>query len=356
MKDIHGGNIWEAADNAATLPEEFIDFSASINPLASRKVVAAIKGGIRQIPAYPDPTSKALRRNLAAFHGLTPDSILPGNGSTEFIHLLPQIFKPSKALIVAPAFSEYAAGLCKTGCKTSYLTLRQDEGFSINLARLDARLKNGFDILYLANPSNPTGALTPRDAVLEAANICRKAGALFVVDEAFVDFCEPESVKAEAAAARHIIVLRSMTKFWAMAGLRSGYVVTNAGFIKKIATHLPPWTVNTLASLATEAGLTDIRHRQHTLAWLKREGPFLYNGLNAIAGLKPVPSSANYFMVEITAASHTASSLKAALYNDGILIRDLSAMTGLNKRFFRVAVKTRKENMTLIAALKKAFA
>lgn len=354
MKDVHGGNIWEAAD-AATMPEKIIDFSASINPLVSARVVAAIRGGIRQVSAYPDPASKALRHGLAAFHGLTADSVLPGNGSTEFIHLLPQIFKPAKALIVAPAFSEYACALDKTRCRTSYLTLRHDEAYTLNLARLDAKLKEGFDIFYLANPANPTGLLTPRDVIIEAGRICSRRGALFVVDEAFMDFCEAESIKREAVNARHIIVLRSMTKFWAMAGLRSGYIISNSRIVKKIAAHLPPWTINTLASVATQAGLTDDRHRARTLAWLKREGPFLYNGIDAVPGIKPLPSSVNYFTVRITAAPHTASGLKRRLYNDGILIRDLSAMRGLGKKFFRVAVKTRQENKTLLAALKKAF-
>lgn len=355
MKETHGGNIWEAAELTATLPEKIIDFSASINPIVSQKVVSAIKGGIRLITAYPDPSSKALRAALAAFHGLTPDTLAPGNGSTEFIHLLPQVFKPAKALIVAPAFSEYAHSLEKTGCKISYLTLRQSEGYKLDLARLAAELKKGFDALYLANPANPTGVLTPKETVRQAARLCSMHGALFVVDEAFMDFCEDESIKHEAVATGNIIALRSMTKFWAMAGLRSGYIISNADLIKKISSRLPPWTVNTLASLATQAGLTDNLHRKQTLAWLKRERAFLYDGIGAISGLRPMPTSVNYFTIKITAASHTASSLRRRLFSDGILIRDLSAMRGLNKKFFRVAVKSRKDNKLLLAALNSAL-
>ncbi|MBI5885768.1 MAG: threonine-phosphate decarboxylase [Deltaproteobacteria bacterium] len=357
MKETHGGNIWEAAAQTATPPEKILDFSASINPLTSAKVLSAIKDGIRHIHAYPDPASKALRATLAAFHGIDADQTLAGNGSTEFIHLLPQVFKPTRALIIAPAFSEYAIGLEKTGCAPAYLTLREDEGFTLNLPRLDAALKKGpkTDIVYLANPANPTGVLTAKDAVYEAIRICKRRNALMVVDEAFMDFIESESVKHEAIRSRHVIVLRSMTKFWAMAGLRAGYIVCNKTLVKKVAAHLPPWSINTLASLAARAALTDDGHRAATFAWLGREQRFLHAGLAGIQGLAPLPSSANFFMVRITAPPATASSLRRALYKDGLLIRDLSAMAGAGKKFFRVAVRTSDENKALLAALRKAF-
>jgi len=357
VKETHGGNIWEAAQQSATLPEKILDFSASINPLVSPKVLSAVKDGIRHIHAYPDPASTALRAALAAFHGIDANETLAGNGSTEFIHLLPQVFKPAGALIVAPAFSEYAIGLEKTGCAPAYLTLRADEGYALNLSRLDAGLKKRpkIDIVYLANPANPTGVLTPKETVCEAGRICKRRHALMVVDEAFMDFTEDESMKHEAIKSRHVIVLRSMTKFWAMAGLRAGYIVCNRALVKKIAAHLLPWSVNTIASQAAQAALTDDGHRARTLAWLRQEGRFLYAGLAAIPGLAPMPSSANFFMVKTTAPSRTASSLRRELYENGILIRDLSAMRGAGRRFFRVAVRTRDENKTLLAALRKAL-
>lgn len=356
MKETHGGNIWEAALQSATRPENILDFSASINPLTSAKLLSAIKNGIRHIHAYPDPASKALRAALAAFHGIDAGQTLAGNGSTEFIHLLPQVFKPTRALIIAPAFSEYAIGLEKTGCAPACLTLRADEAYALNLSRLDAALKKGpkIDIVYLANPANPTGVLMPKDTIAEACRICKRRGALMVVDEAFMDFTEDASVKHEAIRSRHIIVLRSMTKFWAMAGLRAGYIIGNKALVKKVAAHLPPWSINTLASLAARAALTDDGHRAATLAWLRQEQRFLYAGLAGIPGLAPLPSSANFFMVRITAPSTAASSLRRTLYKDGILIRDLSAMRGAGKKFFRVAVRTRTENKALLAALRKA--
>lgn len=351
-KDIHGGNIWEAAIEAAVLPEKIIDFSASINPLSSVKVYAAIKSGLRHIPAYPDPKARALRAVLASYHGIDPAETYPGNGSTEFIHLLPRVFKPGRALIVEPAFSEYRAGLDKVGCKAAGLILRADAGFTLDLARLDSRLKDGFDIVYIANPANPTGVLTPKDVLLEAARICKKRRAQLIVDEAFMDFCEQASIKREAVRNKRVMVLRSMTKFWSMAGMRLGYIVGHRDVIKRVATEMPPWSVNTLASCAAAAGLTDAAFSVKTMRWLERERKFLFTGLGAISGLKPFASSVNFLLVKITDPAHTAPALRAALNEAGMLIRDLSAFRGLGKRYFRVAVKTRAENAALLAALR----
>ncbi len=355
MKDIHGGNIWKASREAGIRYEDIIDFSASINPLGlSPRAATAIKKSLRLISPYPDPASSSTVEALSVYHGVSADEILPGNGSTEFIHLLPALLKPASALIVEPAFSEYRKALRDNGCRGDSFILKEENGFSIDARRLKRRLSKGYDLVYIANPANPTGAATGKEVILDIALSCERLGSTFIVDEAFVDFCEERSIKKEAVSLNNVVVLRSMTKFFSMAGLRLGYVIANAATIKKLAKRVPPWSVNTLAGAAVES-VRDGRYIRKVHRWLNMEKDFIFRGLGRIKGLMVFESSANFLMVKITDRSLTATELKSILFEKGILIRDLSAFRGLGPRYFRVAIKKRRENEMLIRALKGVF-
>jgi len=355
MKDIHGGNIWKASREAGTRYEDIIDFSASINPLGlSPRAASAIKKSLKLISPYPDPASSSIVEALSDYHGIYADEILPGNGSTEFIHLLPALLRPASALIVEPAFSEYRRALRDNGCRVDSFIIKEKNGFSIDTRRLKRRLSKGYDIVYIANPANPTGAVTGNDVILDVARSCEKAGSILIVDEAFIDFCEELSVKKEAVSFKNVVVLRSMTKFFSMAGLRLGYVIANRDTIKRLAKRVPPWSVNTLAGAAVES-ISDARYIKKVHAWLEREKDFVLKGLGPIKGLMAFDSGANFLMVKITHGSMTAPELKSILVEKGILIRDLSAFRGLGPQYFRIAIKKRRENEILITALKGVF-
>lgn len=355
MKDIHGGNIWEASKEASVRPGELLDFSASINPLGLPAGAAtAIKDAVRLVPPYPEPYAETFRESLSGFHSIPPDEILPANGSTQLIHMIPNVLRPASALIVEPAFSEYRSSLAPSGCGAEGFMLKEADGFALDLKKLARRLAKGADVLYIANPANPTGALIKKDALIEVAGMCASAGATLVVDEAFADFTEDESIKQEAGRLKNVIVLRSMTKFFAMAGLRLGFMVSNRRLVKRFSNLMPPWSVNTLASVAAVAALKDAAYQKAAARWIRTERPFLFNGLGEIPGLAPFPSAANFFMVRITRPSVTAASLKAALLKEGILVRDLSTFRCLGPQYFRVAVRKRKENAALIEALRGA--
>lgn len=355
MKDIHGGNIWKASREAGICPEDIMDFSASINPLGlSPRGTAAIKKSLRSISPYPDPSTDAIAEALAGYHGISSDEILPGNGSTEFIHLLPALLKPAAALIVEPAFSEYRKALRDNGCRVDSFILKEEIGFSIDTGRLKRRLSIGYDLLYIANPANPTGAVTGKEVIIDLARSCARLGATLIVDEAFVDFCEDLSIKKEAVSIKNVVVLRSMTKFFSMAGLRLGYVIAHRDTVRKFAKRVPPWSVNTLAGAAVES-VRDGRYIRRVHRWLDREKGFVLRGLGSIKGVRVFDSAANFIMVKITDKSLDTIKLKSILFEKGILIRDLSAFRGLGPQYFRIAIKKRRENEILIRALKRVF-
>lgn len=358
MNDIHGGNIWEASRKTGLSAQELIDFSSSINPAGlPPKSASAVKNALRYASIYPDPGALELKDALASYHAISPLEILPGNGSTEFIYLIPRIFKPERALIVEPAFSEYRRSLKVAGCRIESFILKDKDGFSLpdTETLMKAVKKKDADIVYIGNPSNPVGALAQKNALIELALYCRRRGTVLVVDEAFADFAESESLKNEVRRLSNLVVLRSMTKFFSMAGLRLGYLVASGQVIKRFSELIPPWSVNTLASAAGIEALKDTAYMDKTYRWFKKEKGFLFRALSGIEGLKVYPTSANFFMIRISRRSVSAVSLKERLLKKGILIRELSGFRGLGPRYFRVAVKRRSENELLVKALSDAL-
>jgi threonine-phosphate decarboxylase len=352
----HGGDIWRLAKELGRRPAEIIDFSASINPFGlSPRAEAAIKDSVGLLGHYPEPGAEAIRRELASYHNLPEKNIIVGNGSTEFIYLIPQVFRPKKALIVEPAFSEYRSALEVSGCKVDSFISKENDGFYPGLARLFAELERGYEILFLANPANPTAVLLDRDTVLDIAGRCRGYGTILVVDEAFIDFVEEGSVKEEATFRDNLIVLRSMTKFFSMTGLRLGYAVAHKEIVGSFAHFSPPWSVNTLAIIGGVESLRDRDYIQRSKKWLRTERSFVQEGLEDIPYLKTYPSEANYVLVRLLLDGIKARDIQGYLLKEGIFIRDCSSFAGLGESFFRIAIRERVENKTLLDKLERFF-
>ena len=347
----HGGTIFALARALGIAPEELSDFSASINPLGPAPGVReALSASFDRIVHYPDREAAELRSALADFHGVEATGIVVANGSTELIYLLPRIVQGRRGLIVAPAFSEYARSLERAGWETGYLTLRPEDGFAFSLEALEARLAEGVDLLFLCNPANPTGALLPLTVIEKIHTLCRNAGTFLVIDEAFMDFCEEESAKRVICAGEGGVILRSMTKFYAIPGLRLGYAMGPAKVIERCSALLEPWSVNTTAQVAGVASLADPEYHALTIRYCAEQRSFLTHGLSSLPGLKPYPSVANYLLVEMRNGL-SAAELRDELVKKRILIRDCSNFVGLDGRFFRVAVHGQDDNCRLLAAL-----
>lgn len=350
----HGGNTFAIASALGVPPEEILDFSASINPLGPapgvREAVAAAFD--RQVH-YPDSDCTELRHALARHHGVAPANICVANGSTELIYLLPRLVAGKRALVVAPPFSEYARALARDGWGVDFFPLASGAGFDITIWRLGETLRNGYDLVIIANPGNPTGRLYPRAEVAELGRLCRAAGCFLAVDEAFMDFCEEGTVKRLAADDDGILVLRSMTKFYALPGLRLGYAIGASSVIARLSGLREPWSVNTLAQAAGIASLAAVGYAAATLEFVASERAYLAAGLASIPGLRPFPSAANYILVEICRGP-SAADIVGQLLARRLIVRHCGNFAGLSDGFFRVAVRSRQENDRLLAALAQA--
>ncbi|PJA49751.1 MAG: threonine-phosphate decarboxylase [Syntrophobacterales bacterium CG_4_8_14_3_um_filter_49_14] len=353
MKNEHGGNISEVSRRCGIDEDRIIDFSANINPLGYPPAVReTIVKEVNSVLNYPDDDSFDLISGLSEYHGIGRDNILVGNGSTEFIYWIPIVFKPRKALIVTPAFSEYEMGLRIAGSEISYFQAESD--FSVSIDCLCSRMREKFDIFYLCNPANPTGVLTPKDELCRVIAYAQEANILAVIDEAFIDFMEDESLKKEIFRFPNLIVLRSMTKFFGIPGLRIGYVMAGASCIAKIKENKPPWTVSSLGQRAAAKALFDGDYIKNTRKYVTTEREFLRNALDEILGLKTYESAANFILVHIAnRIGLNSTEIRDRLAKEGILVRDCSTFHGLGNRYLRIAVKRREQNIIIIEKMKE---
>ena len=334
-------------------PDEFIDFSASINPLgpptAARK---AFRKSYEEIARYPDPDGIELKQVLAKWHGLEPDELLLGNGSTQLIYLFCAALRPRKALIVAPAFSEYRNALKLAGAAARDFALAAENNFAFCAEKFLTQWTTDHDVAVLANPNSAAGKLIPREAIEKIAQAAHRTKSFLMIDEAFIDFVEEASVKHLVKNNPYLIVLRSLTKYYALPGIRCGYLLAHARTVKQLAVYQDPWSVNTPAQKVALACLADAGFRRMTDRWLRREKRFLSDALNRLKGFRPYPSAANFLLVKIEAGGANALELRSFLLTRKILIRPCDSFFGLGPEYFRVAVLQRANNQRLLDALK----
>ena len=208
-----------------------------------------------EILRYPDPYGDKLKEALAERHGLSPAEVLIGNGSTQLIYLLCAALRPRNALIVGPAFSEYANALTLIGAKVASFNLSPDNGFQFSTKRLSAAWDKDCDIVFLATPNSVTGQMIPKVEIEKVAHIALARKTIVVIDEAFVDFVETESIKALVRRNPYLIVLRSLTKYYALPGLRLGYLLGETGRVAELA-RLSRTLVHQWPSIECGAGVS----------------------------------------------------------------------------------------------------
>ncbi len=351
----HGGGVAQAARELGRSVSEILDFSASINPLGIPPAVRqAAMQALDEAVHYPEIDGASLARAAARKHGLDPAHILPGNGSTELLYLFPRVLRPRRALLVVPAFSEYQRSLGQVGTRIDIFALEARERFRLDPMRLLNALHPDTDLVLLANPANPTGAVvSPADIELIARAIREQA--LLAVDEAFIDFCPEHSVIRRVAGHDNIYVFRSLTKFFAMPGLRAGYLAGPRAGIARLAGAMLPWPLSTPSLAAALACFEEDEFCAQTLRQVPELRAGLASGLEAL-GMEVFAGAANYLLAHLGPEMPSAARLAAALRCRGLLLRVCNDFEALDERFLRVAVRTAEQNRILIEALAEVLA
>ncbi len=348
----HGGDLTLAQTNFGR--SQLLDFSANMNPLGPPPAAwQALLDHLAGIIHYPDPYARALKTALADYLGVDPANLALGNGSIELIYLLPRVFPFATATLPAPGFSEYeyAIRLTQSHCRYLYL---QPPDYTWDLPALREEVSQG-GLIFLCNPNNPTGTLLSRPDLETLLEVLPQS-ALLVMDEAFMDFVDRSqdlTLVPQAIKDPRLLVLGSLTKFFALPGLRLGYLAGTPERISRLAAFLPPWNINSLAQAAGVAALGDKGFIQQSREYIIKAREKLFASLHAIPGLQPLKPTANFIFCRLAPELPNAPQVVELMGRQGFLLRDCSNYRGLDDRCLRLAVRRLKDNLALVAAFQE---
>ena len=357
MPEIHGGNVEAMAQRLCCSPGQLLDASASLvpfsSPLSAR--VAAWRVGFQ---SYPDRHLRALRQCIAALHGVPPRSILPGNGAAElFTWAARDAAEMGCSLLPQPGFADYARALDCWGGRRQ--PLRLPAGWTaLPEPAFPSVAVTKADVLWVTNPHNPTGQLWSREALEPLV----QRFALVICDEAFLPLVphgEEQSLIPFVSRYPNLVVIRSLTKLYGIAGLRLGYAVAQPKRLRRWAQWRDPWPVNAVASAV---GLALLRSPERHRAWVRRvqhwtaqEGAWLQQRLAALPGIIPMSSAANYLLIrgEREGQPWSLQPLREALeVRHRILLRDCRSFEGLDSSWLRIGYQSRRGNRRIIRAMR----
>lgn len=341
----HGGDVYTH--------KNVIDFSANINMMGTPKgVIEAASQALQFSGSYPDTQCRELRDAIGKTEGLPVEYVICGNGAAELIFSVVLATRPKNALLLAPSFYEYQQALeIFEECNISYEMLSESNDFELKESVLD-KINNDLDIIFLCNPNNPTGKLIENEILVKVLRKCIENHVLLVLDECFLDMVEDyekHTMISYIKETENLFILKAFTKMYAMAGIRLGYgLCSNKTLLKRMKAVTQPWSVSVVAQYAGVAALKSKPLVKEFLKILEIERDYLINELTDL-NIKHYGYSANYIFFK----SHIN------LYDDclenGILIRDCSNYIGLEKGYYRIAIKGHADNVKLVEVLRKCI-
>jgi len=347
----HGGDVRALARDLGCEVSDLLDFSANLNPLGPPECLRqVVSRHLSEVVHYPDPHCTALRETIAQVMSVAFGRVVCGNGSTELLFAVPAVLGVKRAIIPVPSYSDYATAALRAGLEVKQIFYPVESG--VDWQKIEAEL-HGDELLILGQPGNPVGNLFHVDDLHNVAQ--RHPETIFLIDEAFADFVDGYASVAQLMLP-NVLVLRSMTKFYAMPGIRLGYLIAEESIAQRLLDYLPPWSVGSLAQAVGVAVLKDAEYAVRTRQAIAASRDILQKQLEAFGLFRVFPSAANYMLVRIEQKGLDAQMLADALLKDHhIPIRVCANYAGLDARYFRVAVRTDEENARLVEALRKVW-
>jgi threonine-phosphate decarboxylase len=358
MTAVHGGDVAGIARAFSRDPATLVDFSASINPLGPPPAVAALLRAVADRPAalsaYPDPHARELTAALAARHALADENIMIANGNAALLDASVRALAPRRCIVPVPAFSEYARALTAAGAEMIPSPLPAESEFAIVPERLIALAgAAAADLCIVSNPHNPSGRGEIAALIARLAGDLARLGCATIVDEAFADYVPELSVLAPPhALGEQTIVLRSLTKFFAIPAMRIGYGVASATLAGRIRSMLPSWPAGMLDQGAALAALADVPYASETIRANTAARAAFAHSLQAL-GARVFPPAANFIFCDLGSLTHDVTRLRDTLIRErGLVIRTFADEPALEGgAYVRVAVRTPPENARLVEAL-----
>ncbi len=343
---IHGGrNPSQSTDS------QIIDFSSNVSPIGTPfSVKKILKKNIDNIKNYPDFSSSTVILSLKKYTQLEKSNLLVGNGAIEILYnfCLAFLSKKTKVLIPIPTFQEYETAAKLNECTISYFkTMNLSENLDIFISKIP---KNG--CVFICNPNNPTGNLLLKNQLLQIIKKAKKLSTLVFVDECFIEMVPEsnESIISYVKKYDNLFILRSLTKSFALPGIRIGYAASSKKIINILQKIKIPWSVNSLAQDAANSALKDKSHLTKSNLVIKKELNYLINKIGKLNGFDCNNSCTTFILIKIKKDS---TKLQKKLLEQKILVRDCKNFRGLDNHHIRIAVKSHKDNLKLVKALEK---
>ena len=341
---MHGGDVYKNRIK--------YDFSVNINPQGvPESVRKAYLKSVDIIEQYPEINSDELKTALGGFFALDNKNIAVGNGASELIMAAFQALRPERLIITAPDFYGYLRAARAVGCEEIQINIINEDGSLRDWGEILRELAEQAakkSLVMLTNPNNPTGLLYDREFLSDLFQACLDKGAILGVDESFLPFTDMGirgSLK-DRVDEGSLLIFTSFTKLFAMPSIRLGALLSSGELIEKAESHLPEWNISGAANAAGLAALKESAYIASTPGMIKKERDFLSGELERL-GIRVYPSAANYILI------YSDLPLYEELLKRGILIRDCSDYRGLKRGYYRLAVRTRKENEIIIEAIKE---
>lgn len=361
----HGGDVYT---EGLLKGKKLIDFSSNINPLGvPESFKNHINEALETVEIYPDVQYRNLKNYITKYiefsknyfenksyndlkkQKISEENIVLGNGAAEIIDLVVSCFK--SICLIVPSFGEYEKSALKWACNIKYSLL--DENMTYDYEDIYSKIKET-DALVIANPNNPNGCVIDKDKFKEIMDYCEKNNKKIIIDEAFSEFTGKRgfSCLREAEKYNCLFIIKALTKFYAMPGIRFGYGITlDKELIEKIKEKQNPWNVNCFAEVAAKYSLSDKEYIENSLKWIETEREFLVSELKKISFIEKVYRTyGNFVLCKLKGLD--CDNLYDLCLKQGIVIRKCDNFKGLNKSYTRFAIKDRGCNEIFINTLK----
>ena len=345
---VHGGNIFATARALGCEAKDLIDMSSNLTPLEMvpglREVLAQ---RLEEISFLPETESETLRRLFAHKFGLQEEEVLVGNGTTEFIFALPHLFAGRRAIIVNPTYSDYRLACSWAKVPVVDFRLPPEQDFHLDLDRLACEFQGG-ELVFICNPNNPTGSLTPSGELYEF--VLRHPATSFLVDESYLPFTREKSLLRYDLPA-NLFALFSSSKIYGIPGLRLGFLVARAANLQAVSQQRKPWGVNRMAQIAGEYLLEHADpYVEVVRQFIERERFLFADLLRKINNIRVIPGAANFILCYLQ-GKILAEELREKMLDQRIMIRNCASFEGLDEHYFRLSLKSREANICCLKAL-----
>lgn len=337
----HGGDIYR---NQIRL-----DFSVNTNPLGMPDSVReALHQAVEEAEHYPDIHAQELTKAVAERLRISEKRLVFGNGASELFHAVLHAVKPSKILIPVPSFLGYEEAAKAMDCEVIFYEMKKEEKFCLTERILDA-LDESISLVFLANPNNPVGNLVEPELIFKIAEKCRQCDITLVLDECFMELTGKEMTHSflnQLDEFPNVVVVRAFTKLYAIPGVRIGYLICEQTLAEKIRLQLPEWNLSVFAQRAGVAAIKEQEYVARAVVCIQTQRLFLREELK-VAGCNVFDSDADYLLF------YSEKKLYELFLQRGILIRDCSNFRGLQRGYYRIAVKSEEQNRIFTDVLRE---